>query len=157
MKTVFVFLVHVLCVPALASDDSIGKCVSAWHNSPFGAKSSPHQILKPGVKVFGVGGSVEDLAATAKPQLVLVKPGVNVLGKTTYRLMNPNGWYCFKSNVSVLGKLQIEAHCHAHIATAADGATVLGADDSKNGVSVLGAIRVKRIGCADSSREQSSN
>lgn len=146
-----------MAISASASEDSIEKCVSAWRHSPFKASATPNSVIKPGVKVFGVGSAVEDRAVTPNPQLVLVKPGVNVLGKTTYRLMNPNGWYCFKSNVSVLGKLEIEAHCKAHIATAADGANVLGADESENGVAVLGAIRVKRVGCTDHAKDHSNN
>lgn len=144
-------------VNAMAAEKSIGKCVSAWKKSPFKASANPDVILRPGVKVFGVGATIEDRDATSGPQLVLIKPAVNVLGKTTYRLMNPNGWYCFKANVSVLGKMEIEAHCKAHIATAADGANVLGADDSDSGVAVLGSIRVKRVGCAHSEKATETN
>lgn len=157
MKTMVMVLAALAGHSAFGAEESVGKCISAWHNSPFKSTASPHRVLKPGVKVFGVGNTIEDLAETANPQLILVKPGVNVLGKTTYRLMNPNGWYCFKSNVSVLGKLEIEAHCKAHIATAADGTSVLGADDSQSGVTVLGSIRVKRVGCADHAGKPSTD
>jgi len=157
MKTVSMILTVFFSCNALAAEESIRKCISAWGNSPFPSSTAPHRVLKPGVKVFGIGNTIEDQTATANPQLILVKPGVNVLGKTVYRLMNPNGWYCFKSNVSVLGKLEIEAHCKAHIATAADGANVLGADDSQSGVAVLGSIRVKRVGCADHAGKPSTD
>jgi len=34
---------------------------------------------------------VVDDVATPDPQLVLVKPAVNVMAKASFRLMNPNG------------------------------------------------------------------
>ena len=43
---------------------------------------------------------------------MLVRPAVNVMGKSTIRLNNPKGWYCFRSNVTVAGKIDIEAHCN---------------------------------------------
>ena len=50
---------------------------------------------------------VVDDEATAAPQLVLVKPSVNVLTKGRFRLMNPNGWYCFESAVKLGTPLQL--------------------------------------------------
>ena len=89
-----------------------------------------------------------DETVTDKPSLILVRPAVNVLGKSTIRLANPKGWYCFKSNVTVAGKIAIEAHCDARIASAReDGTSVMATDESKGGVAVMGALRVSRFGC----------
>ena len=129
---------------------SVDECIAAWgKSSPFHRGDRADLVMTGGVKVFGIGSSDSNAQdATSKPQLVLVRPAVNVLGANTLKLMNPNGWYCFKSNVSVLGKITIEAHCDAHLANATgSGANVLGADESKQGVTVLGTLRIKRFGC----------
>ncbi|MCC6138466.1 MAG: hypothetical protein IT287_07520, partial [Bdellovibrionaceae bacterium] len=129
--------------------DTINSCIKAWKNSPFKKDKEADKTITPGVKVFGIGKTnTDDLEATTAEQLVLVKPAVNVLGKTKLRLMNPKGWYCFKSNVSVLGKIEIETHCNAHFASAVEGAEVLAADDSSKGVVVLGSLRLEKD-CGD--------
>ena len=72
------------------------------------------------------------------------------MGKSTIRLVNPNGWYCFRSNVTVAGAIHIEAHCNAHLASAKEDGTSVGAvDESNKGVAVFGALRVSRFGCSD--------
>lgn len=131
------------------ADEALDACIGSWgKSSPFKKGATPDQVAGTSVKVLGIGkDDFEDLKATDKPRLVLLKPSVNVLGKTVFRLMNPNGWYCFKSNTSVLGKIQIEAACTAHIASSKDGANVLGSDESDGGVTVLGTLRISRPGC----------
>jgi hypothetical protein len=70
------------------------------------------------------------------------------MGKSRIHLQNPKGWYCFRSNVTVAGKLVIEAPCNAHIASAREDGTAVGAvDESNSGVAVFGALRVERYGC----------
>ena len=103
------------------------------------------------MKVFGVGSSqAGNDPPTSKAQLILVRPAVNVMGKTTIKLSNPNGWYCFRSNVTVAGALHIDAPCTAQIASAKeDGTSVGAADESGKGVAVFGALRVNRYGCAE--------
>lgn len=129
---------------------ALDACIKSWgKDSPFRAGAEPTSIIATNVKVFGVGGSgnVSD-KATDKPALVLVRPAVNVMGKSRIRLENPKGWYCFRSNVTVAGKLEIEAPCHAHIASAREDGTAVGAvDESNQGVAVFGALRVTRYGC----------
>ncbi len=135
---------------------TIDECISAWgKSSPFKKGTPADKTITAGVKVFGIGKSdVGDSELTENPRLILIRPAVNVLGKSTIRLENPKGWYCFKSNVTVLGKISIEAHCHAHIANAnEDGTSVLAADESDKGVAVLGSLRVTRTHC----NEQQSN
>jgi hypothetical protein len=78
---------------------------------------------------------------------VLVNPGVNVMGGTTLELLNPNGWYCFKSNVNVMGSLRIKAACKAHLASAHDGTTVLGSNSDNKSVTVMGKTQVELVGC----------
>ena len=124
-------------------------CIKAWGKSPFKPGTPANSVVAPGTKVFGIGGggSVND-APTDTPALILVRPAVNVMGKSTIKLSNPKGWYCFRSNVNVAGKMEIEVPCKAQIASAKeDGATVGGVDESNKGVTVFGPLRVTRTGC----------
>ena len=141
------------CVLAASGKDdqpALDACINTWGKaSPFKKGTAADSVITPSVKVFGIGGSgnVND-AATDKPALVLVRPAVNVMGKSTIHLANPKGWYCFRSNVNVAGKMEIEAPCNAHIASAKEDGTAVGAvDESNKGVSVFGALRVTRYGC----------
>jgi hypothetical protein len=139
------------CTPAFAADQAaLDGCIASWgKNSPFRKGTAAHSVIAPSVKVFGVGGSghVND-SATDKPALVLVRPAVNVMGKTRIHLVNPKGWYCFRSNVNVAGSMEIEAPCSAHIASSKEDGTSVGAvDETNKGVSVFGALRVTRYGC----------
>lgn len=137
--------------PALASDqETLDNCIASWGSkSPFRKGTPADSVLATGVKVFGLGqGTSGDDPVTEKPALVLVRPAVNVMGRNTIRLANPNGWYCFRSNVTVAGKIEIEAHCNAQIASARESGTSVGAtDESNRGVAVFGALRITRYGC----------
>jgi hypothetical protein len=131
-------------------------CIASWaKSSPFKKGTPADSIIATGVKVFGIGsGKSGDDAPTAKPALVLVRPAVNVAGKSTIRLNNPNGWYCFRSNVTVAGALHIEAHCNAHIASAKEDGTSVGAvDESNKGVAVFGSLRVVRFDCPEGKKK----
>jgi hypothetical protein len=152
------FLLAALAAAALpaasfANDQlALDACIASWgKNVPFRKGKAADSVIGTGVKVFGIGsGQHGNDAPTDKPVLVLVRPAVNVAGKTTIRLHNPNGWYCFRSNVTVAGSLHIDAHCKAHIASAReDGTSVGAADESGKGVAVFGSLRVNRFGCAD--------
>lgn len=135
---------------ALADQAAVDGCIASWgSHSPFKKGTKPDVTIATGVKVFGVGSSqTGNDPPTSKPQLILVRPAVNVMGKTTIKLSNPNGWYCFRSNVTVAGALHIEAPCNAQIASAKEDGTAVGAaDESGKGVAVFGALRVNRYGC----------
>lgn len=152
-------LVLLFALPALASADErephrrteaevIRSCLGTWPDHPFRGDETPrYKVLGSSVNVLGIGGDVVDDVATPDPQLVLVKPAVNVLTKGRFRLMNPNGWYCFESAVTVLAKSEIVAHCTAHIASSIDGVAVAGGNSGADGVTVLGKAVVKRVGC----------
>ncbi len=138
-----------LCAGAQA-DQALDGCIAAWgKKSPFKKGASADSTIGTGVKVFGIGqGQSGDDPVTTKPALIYVRPAVNVMGATTLRLSNPQGWYCFRSNVSVAGNINIEVQCNAHIAHAReDGTNVGAADESNKGVVVFGALRVTRFGC----------
>ena len=132
-----------------ADQPALDACIDSWGKSPFKKGTRAESVIGTGVKVFGVGsGQSGNDPPTDKPVLILVRPAVNVMGKSTIRLSNPNGWYCFRSNVTVAGKMEIEAACKAHIASAKeDGTSVGAADESGKGVAVFGALRVTRVGC----------
>ncbi len=146
MKILFVLL-FLFSNVSFASQKTIDQCIEAWGTSPFKKGHRANKTMQVGVKVFGIGSRDADEEKTASPSLILVKPNINVLGKTTLRLMNPNGWYCFATNVNVLGKLNIVSDCKSHFASAIGGAKVMAADDTTDGVSVLGAIRIRRLNC----------
>lgn len=131
---------------ARATDaDEIKACLKSWGHSPFTEKS-PYRIVAAKVKVMGIGGDIYETVATKQPELVLVRPAVTVMAKTAMHLGNPNGWYCLKGKVAVLGKMEINLHCSAHMAASEGGATVLGANDANSGTTVLGSTRVNRVG-----------
>ena len=154
MKRACLLLAAALASPlAWASDQAaLDACIASWgKKSPFKKGTSADSVIAPGTKVFGLGGggSVRD-DPTDKPALILVRPAVNVMGKSTIRLNNPKGWYCFRSNVTVAGKIAIEAHCNAQLASSKEDGTAVGAvDESNKGVAVFGALRVTRFGCQE--------
>jgi hypothetical protein len=128
----------------------IRSCLGTWPDNPFRGDEAPrYKVLGSSVNVLGIGGDVVDDVATPDPQLVLVKPSVNVLTKGRFRLMNPNGWYCFESAVTVLAKSEIVAQCTAHLTSSIDGVAVAGGNSGTDGVTVLGKAVVKRVGCED--------
>lgn len=152
MKRIFAaVLIAAFATTALADDQAaINECIGAWGaKSPFNAGAKPDKVISAGVKVFGLGqGQLTEEAATSGPSLILVNPAVNVAGKTTIRLQNPNGWYCLRDQTTVAGKITIEAHCNAHLASSkGSGTSVFAADDTDKGVAVMGALRVQRFGC----------
>jgi hypothetical protein len=145
LKVLFVLLIS-LSTYGQTNEDAIQKCLNAWGKTPF-KKDSPYQILATKVNVFGVGGDTVDNKKTKKPQLILIKPSVNVLGKATFNLLNPNGWYCLKSSVTVLGKTKVNIDCNAKMASGSDGVNVLGKRDKEQGVVVLGQMKVNQLNC----------
>lgn len=139
-----------------ADQPALDACINSWGKAaPFKKGTHADTVIATGVKVFGVGsGQSGNDQPTDKPALILVRPAVNVMGKSTIRLSNPNGWYCFRSNVTVAGKMEIEAACKAHIASAKeDGTSVGAADESGKGVAVFGALRVTRQGCDEARKK----
>ena len=137
-------------IAARADDQpALDTCIASWGTaSPFKKGTPANKTIATGVKVFGIGSEAPTDEPTAKASLVLVRPAVNVMGKSTLKLTNPHGWYCFVSNVNVAGKMEIEIPCDAHVASAKEDGTSVGAtDESGKGVSVFGALRVTRTGC----------
>lgn len=127
--------------------NAVKACLSSWSQNPFEAKSPTFRVISSQVKVMGIGHDVEDTKSTDKPELILVKPNVSVMTKTVMKLMNPNGWYCLKGKVAVLGKIEIHLGCESHLASTHDGATVLASNKDSDGVTVLGASQVIRTEC----------
>lgn len=140
------------CGAAQAQDQPIlDACIAHWgKDSPFRKGTPADSAIGTGVKVFGIGaGQSGSDPQTTRPALVYVKPAVNVAGGSTIRLNNPNGWYCFRSNVTVAGALNIEAPCNARIASAREDGTTVGAkNESGQGTAVFGVLRVTRFGCS---------
>ena len=163
MKTCFRFailslaftVIGALSNQAFADDGdlvAVQGCLAHWGKTPFDKKAPPFRTLSAKVKVLGIGGETVDEQATDGPDLVLIKPNVAVLSKASLSLLNPNGWYCLKGQVSVLGKSEIHLHCSAHLASSKDGVTVLGGSDTDQGVTVLGSTRIIASGmCATAS------
>jgi hypothetical protein len=152
-RTLIALLLVGASASALADEDqqALDACIAYWGaKSPFHKGTAAETVIAPGTRVFGLGssGSATNDNPTKHPALILVRPAVNVMGGSTIRLNNPNGWYCFRSNVNVAGRLGIDAPCGARIASATTGGTAVGAaDDTGRGVSVFGALRVTRRDC----------
>ncbi|MEO7999980.1 MAG: hypothetical protein ABI852_21185 [Gemmatimonadaceae bacterium] len=125
---------------------AMDNCLKAWGKNPFG-ENPKYRTLPVSVKVFGVGNPTIDSVITSAPELILIKAGVNVMGGTTVDLRNPNGWYCFVTNVNVMGKMKIKAACTAHLAQSHDGVTVMGGDTDNKSVTVMGKTEVLLQGC----------
>ena len=151
MRPLLLVALMLMASESYADDQmAIDGCIASWGStSPFKKGKRADAVIGTGVKVFGIGsGQSGNDAPTDKPALILVRPAVNVMGKSTIRLNNPKGWYCFRSNVTVAGSLTIDAHCNAHIASAKEDGTSVGAvDESNKGVAVFGALRVSRFDC----------
>jgi hypothetical protein len=130
--------------------ETVKACLRNFGKNPFNAEKPHFRTMSAKVRVFGIGESTQDEIATDKPELVLVKPNVSVMSKSNLNLLNPNGWYCLKGQVSVLGKSEIHLHCTAKLASSKDGVTVLGGNDHDSGVTVLGSTKITREGCEDS-------
>jgi len=141
-----------LSVPMLASaqevDSSIAACLKLWGDHPFG-KNPRYKTLGTSVKVLGIGRPSADTEPTSTPSLVLVNPIVNVVGGSTIELLNPNGWYCMRTVLSIVGRVSIRAQCKAQLAETSDGSAVLGNETENRGiknkaVTVLSSISVER-------------
>lgn len=148
MSAIFLLGLALTSPGAIAGEDedAINRCLKAWGTHPFGNHPT-YKTLGATVKLFGIGQNTQDTTATEMPELVLVNPGVNIMGGSTIKLSNPNGWYCLQANVNVMGGVTIQAHCKAHIASATDAVTVLGSNASDKGITVMGKTRVELDGC----------
>lgn len=152
MKSILIglaFLIGGQLAVAATDTDEIKYCLQHWGDHPFNKKAPTFRIMSSKVKVMGIGNETQDKEVTKTPDLVLIKPAVNVMSKSVINLMNPNGWYCLKGKVDVLGKTEINIHCKAHLATSTDNTTVMGSNTEDTGVTVLGKSVIHRLGCAD--------
>ncbi len=141
-----------LAFPVAASakeaDSPIAACLKAWGDHPFG-KTPQFKTFATSIKLFGIGGEIADTAPTDSPSLVLIEPSFNLLGGSNIDLLNPNGWYCLRTTVSIMGRVSIRAHCKAHLAATSAGSTVLG-NNSENrmfrdlAVTSIGSVSVER-------------
>lgn len=126
-------------------------CLAGWAGHPFTTDDSRRfRLVETSVRVMGFGGSeVVDEVATSYPQIIVVRPNVSVMTRTTWKLLNPNGWYCFDTSVAVLAKGEVELGCGSHLASGSGGSVeVLGGSEQKGGVTVLGSVEVRRSeGC----------
>lgn len=135
-------------VAARELDSSLAACLEVWGDHPFG-KTPQYKTLDTSIKVFGIGGERVDAAPTSSPALVLINPSFNLMGGSTINLLNPNGWYCLRTTVSLLGNVNIRAHCKAHLAAASGGSAALG-NNSENrsvkdlAVTMIGSVSVER-------------
>ncbi len=128
---------------------AIDACLAAWGEHPFTTDDSKRfRVVESSVRVMGFGNELVDHDQTSYPQLILIEPTVSVMTKTTYTLQNDNGWYCFDTTVTVLGKGVVQLACDAHMADARAGVSVVGdTSGNKKGVTVVGKTEVRRSGC----------
>ena len=152
-KHLWVLICCLLLIPTLGwsgeggDRDALRACLKSWGQHPFVEGNLDYRTIAPSVRVFGTGVSVQDDRETEQPELVLVKPSVSVFSRSTIKLLNPQGWYCLKGKVAVFSSVDIQIDCRANLASSSDGATVLGSNDRRDGVTVFGTSNVNRIGC----------
>jgi hypothetical protein len=130
--------------------EQVERCLQAWPKHPFTTPQSRlFREFESSVRVMGLGSSeVVDDVATNYPQLIVIRPNVSVMTRTTWKLNNPNGWYCFDSSVTVMAKGVIQLGCGAHLASGTSEVQVIGESESAGGVTVLGKVQVERApGC----------
>jgi len=148
----FLALCLALCLPVLVSaqevDGSIAACLKAWGDQPFG-KMPQFKTLGTSVKVFGIGTDIRDTESTGAPSLVLINPSVNLMGGSTMELLNPNGWYCLRTMISIMGTVNVRAHCKAQLAVTSAGTTAVGNNtENRNfkdlAVTSIGSVAVER-------------
>ncbi|OGA12697.1 MAG: hypothetical protein A3G25_12265 [Betaproteobacteria bacterium RIFCSPLOWO2_12_FULL_63_13] len=129
-------------------DSSIAACLKAWGVHPFG-KAPQFKTMGTSVKVFGIGSEVADTQPTSTPALVLINPSFNLVGVSTIELLNPNGWYCMRTTVTIMGNVHLRAHCKAQLALTSAGVTATGNNvenvNIKNvTVTAIGSFSVER-------------
>jgi len=127
--------------------DALNACLKHWGTHPFVEGDLDYRTIAPSVRVFGIGVSVQDDRETEQPELVLIKPSVSVFSTGTLKLLNPQGWYCLEGKVAVFSAVDIQIDGRTNVACSSDGATVLGSNDGRDGVTVLGTSHVNRIDC----------
>lgn len=142
--------------PTPSQTAALNRCIQGWGDeAPWdSAADQKVRVISTQVRVMGFGGTepVDDLK-TDYPQLVLLEPSVSVATKTTYKLLNPNGWYCFHTATTALAVSRVELACEAHLANSSDsGVAVIASDETgkgDGGVVVLGQFEVNKQGCKD--------
>ncbi len=128
--------------------DAVKNCLQKFEKHPFDSKSPEFRTVKGGVKILGFGSNIVDRKKSDSVELILVKPAVSVIAKTTYKFLNPNGWYCMKAKVNVISNTTIELDCATRFTTSDGSVTVLGQDEtSKGGVTIIGKTQIKRVNC----------
>jgi len=120
-------------------------CLSSWPKHPFDTKSLKFRVIESNVSVFGIGGKTSDEVSTNYPQLILVRPAVSVMSKSTYNLKNPNGWYCLKGQTNVMGKAIFNVGCKTQITSSESGSTVMGSSEGESGTTVMGKTVINRV------------
>ncbi|MEZ5653889.1 MAG: hypothetical protein R3E87_25425 [Burkholderiaceae bacterium] len=128
---------------AATAESAIASCLGAFGEHPFGANPK-YKTLAMSVKVFGIGQDTIDDEITTSPALVLIRPGVNVMGGSRIDLRNPQGWYCMQTSVNVMGGLNIKLACNSKFAIAGEGTTVMGRAPESKGITVMGKTTVER-------------
>jgi len=141
-----------LSFPTAAStkgvDSPIAACLKAWGDHPFGA-APQFKTLGTSVRVFGIGSAATDKESTSAPSLILIEPSINLMGGSTIELLNPNGWYCMRTTLSIMGTLNIRAHCKARLAATSAGSTAVGNNVENRyfkdlAVTSIGSVEVER-------------
>lgn len=130
-------------VAAQEVDENIQACLKAFGEHPFTA-NPPFKTLAVSVKVFGIGKDTIDDEITDKPALVFIKPGVNVMGGNLIDLRNPQGWYCMRTSVNVMGGLNIKLACNARFVVMSEETSVMSNSPDNKGITVMGSTTVER-------------
>ena len=140
----------VFTVPGLTPSEQVqvAQCINKWGKVPFTGTFTNVKRIKASVSVYGIGNVINDVTQTAKPMLVLIDAGVNVMGNPIYNLLNNNGYYCMKVNVNVKTDLDINLACNAKLAdnsVQVNVASEVNSETSVIGVNVGSNVHVTRM------------
>ncbi len=137
-------------IPDLKPDEvnQVAACIKKWKKVPFTGTFTNVKRIKAAVSVFGIGNAINDTQQTSTPALILVDAGVNVMGQSTYNMLNDKGYYCMKVNVNVMTELDVNLACNAKLADNSVQVNV-GSDTNATtgmiGVNVGATVNVERM------------
>ena len=95
-------------------DFLIQSCLNQFEHHPFHEEPINARIIAPTINILNSSGSLSDEVPTDQPELVIISSSLNVFGNSTFKLLNPNAWYCLAANVSIHGVTNIDIHRDAH-------------------------------------------
>ncbi len=103
-------------VPGKIRQVVVDGCLAQFPDHPFGTGQVTPRVVAPSINVLTRTSTLNEDKITNNPELVIIVGTVNILGNSEFKLLNPNGWYCIPTNLSVFGTTSIDLNVNAHLA-----------------------------------------